>query len=112
MAAIVSIGEILIDLTQVDVNDAGVPVFAAYPGGAPANLAVAAARLGGDAAFVGKVGDDNFGELLRKTLEENHVDTSCLYTAETEKTTLAVVALDEAGERSFTFYRSPGADIY
>ncbi|MBQ3089499.1 MAG: carbohydrate kinase [Oscillospiraceae bacterium] len=110
MAAIVSIGEILIDLTQVDVNDAGVPVFAAYPGGAPANLAVAAARLGGDAAFVGKVGDDNFGELLRKTLEENHVDTSCLYTAETEKTTLAVVALDEAGERSFTFYRSPGAD--
>lgn len=110
MAVITTIGEILIDLTQTGVTSNGVPEFAAYPGGAPANVAVAAARLGADTAFIGKVGDDSFGELLRRTLEENHVDTGCLYSAETEKTTMAVVALDEHGERSFTFYRSPGAD--
>lgn len=110
MAAITSIGEILIDLTQTGVTAAGVPEYAAYPGGAPANLAVAAARLGGDVSFIGKVGNDSFGELLRHTLEENDVDVDFLYTAETEKTTLVVVSQDEHGESSYTFYRSPGAD--
>lgn len=110
MAAITSIGEILIDLTQIGVTFTGVPEYAAYPGGAPANLAVAAARLGADVSFIGKVGNDSFGELLRRTLEENNVDTDYLYTDETEKTTLAVVSREEGGENSFTFYRSPGAD--
>lgn len=110
MAVITSIGEILIDLTQTGVSPQGFPEYAAFPGGAPANLAVAAARLGADTAFIGKVGSDRFGDLLRRTLQENHVDTTCLFTDPTEQTTLAVVSLDEEGERSFSFYRSPGAD--
>lgn len=110
MSVITSIGEILIDLTQTGVTPSGVPEYAAYPGGAPANLAVAAARLGADTAFIGKVGQDRFGDLLRRTLVENNVDASCLYTDSTENTTVAVVSLDEQHERSFTFYRSPGAD--
>lgn len=110
MAVITSIGEILIDLTQTGTSPQGVPQYAAFPGGAPANLAVAAARLGGDTAFIGKVGGDSFGDLLRRTLQENRVDTQCLYTDPTEQTTLAVVSIDPQGERSFSFYRSPGAD--
>lgn len=110
MAVITSIGEILIDLTQTGSSSDGVPQYSAFPGGAPANLAVAAARLGADTAFIGKVGGDSFGELLRRTLQENHVDTTCLFTDPTEQTTLAVVSVDASGERSFSFYRSPGAD--
>ncbi|MGM9537546.1 MAG: carbohydrate kinase [Candidatus Onthomonas sp.] len=110
MAVITSIGEILIDLTQTGALPIGVPQYAAFPGGAPANLAVAAARLGADTAFIGKVGADSFGALLRRTLEMNHVDTSCLFTDPTEHTTVAVVSVDSQGERSFSFYRSPGAD--
>ena len=110
MAVITSIGEILIDLTQTGLTPLGVPQYAAFPGGAPANLAVAAARLGADTAFIGKVGADSFGALLRQTLQENHVDTSCLFTDPTEHTTVAVVSVDDRGERSFSFYRAPGAD--
>lgn len=111
MKDITAIGEILIDLTQSGVNELGVPEFAANPGGAPANLAVAAARLGASTAFIGKVGADSFGTLLRNTLLENHVDVSGLVTDTQNRTTLAVVALDETGERSFSFYRSPSADV-
>ena len=68
MPDITAIGEVLIDLTQFGVNDQGVGLFAANPGGAPANAAVAAARLGASAAFVGKVGQDAFGRLLLATL--------------------------------------------
>ncbi|HIS53132.1 MAG TPA: carbohydrate kinase [Candidatus Onthomonas avicola] len=110
MALITTIGEILIDLTQTGQTSGGVPQFAAYPGGAPANVAVAAARLGADSAFIGKVGPDRFGEQLRRSLRENGVDDTFLLTDPTELTTLAVVTLDAAGERSFSFYRSPGAD--
>ena len=109
MSVITSIGEILIDLTQTGTTENGVPEFAAYPGGGPANLAVAAARLGADTAFIGKVGNDSFGDLLRRTLVENNVNADHLYTDPTENTTVAVVSLDEQGERSFIFYRSPGA---
>ena len=61
MKDITAIGEILIDLTQTGVNEAGVPLFGANPGGAPANVAVAASRLGASTAFIGKTGDDGFG---------------------------------------------------
>ena len=111
MTDITAIGEILIDLTQSGVNEAGIPVFAANPGGAPANLAVAAARLGAKSAFIGKVGADSFGTLLRNTLAENGVDVSGMITAPDSPTTLAVVALDKSGERSFSFYRDPSADV-
>ena len=107
---IVAIGEVLIDLTQTGVNEAGVPRFAANPGGATANLAVAASRLGASTALISKVGQDAFGRYLRTVLEENGVDTRALAVDEEQHTTLAVVSVDEKGERDFTFYRDPGAD--
>lgn len=111
MAFLYSIGEILIDLTQVGVTDAGIPRFNANPGGAPANAAVAAAKLGANAGFIGCVGQDAFGGFLRRTLQEQGVDTSCLMETEETPTTLAVVSVDGSGERSFQFYRKPGADL-
>jgi len=97
----------LIDLTQTGVNEAGVPQFSANPGGAPANVAVAASRLGARAAFLGKVGNDGFGAYLRRVLDDNGVDRRGLRTGE-NYTTMAVVSVDGTGERSFRFVR--GAD--
>ena len=107
MPRITAIGEILIDLTQTGYSHQDVATFAANPGGAPANVAVAAARLGASTAFVGKVGQDAFGESLRTTLLRNGVDVSGLLT-DPAPTTLAVVSVDGQGERSFSFLR--GAD--
>ena len=111
MTDITAVGEILIDLTQSGLNELGIPVFAANPGGAPANLAVAAARLGASSAFIGKVGTDSFGTFLRNTLIENKVDVSGMMVDPRNRTTLAVVALDKTGERTFSFYRDPSADV-
>ena len=97
MKDIVAIGEVLIDLTQKGVDELGVGQYASNPGGAPANLAVAAARLGASTAFVGKVGRDAFGKYLRAVLEENNVDTTGLLDDPKEHTTLAVVSVDETG---------------
>lgn len=107
MTDITAIGEILIDLTQTGVNEAGVPIFAANPGGAPANAAVAASRLGAAAAFLGKVGQDGFGSYLRRVLEENGVNHAGLRTG-SDMTTMAIVSVDSSGERDFRFVR--GAD--
>ena len=107
MADITAIGEILIDMTQTGVSGTGVPLFAANPGGAPANVAVAASRLGASTAFIGKTGRDQFGAYLRRVLEENHVDCAGLHTA-AQPTTMAIVSVDGTGERSFSFVR--GAD--
>ena len=98
---IVTIGEVLIDLTQTGKDERGIPQFAANPGGAPANLAVAAARLGAQTAFIGKVGADAFGRYLKEVLAENKVDVSGM----------AVVSVDATGERDFSFYRSANADV-
>ena len=111
MKDIVAIGEVLIDLTQKGTDELGVGQYAANPGGAPANLAVAAARLGAETAFIGKVGADAFGSYLRRVLEENGVDTTGMLTDAHEYTTLAVVSVDGTGERSFSFYRDPSADV-
>ena len=110
MTQIMTLGEVLIDLTQTGTDNKGIPQFAAFPGGAPANVAVAASRLGAKAGFIGKIGKDAFGEQLRGTLETDQVDTSFLFEAENVPTTLAIVSVDECGERSFSFYRDPGAD--
>ncbi len=107
---ITSLGEILIDLTQTGVNEHGVPLFAANPGGAPANVAVAASRLGASAAFVGKVGNDGFGAYLRGVLEQDRVECSGLHTGDAA-TTMAVVTVDESGERSFRFVRGADRDL-
>ncbi len=111
MIDITTIGEILIDLTQSGKTEQGIPKFDANPGGAPANLAVAAARLGARTAFIGRVGNDSFGDYLKRCLAENGVDVRGMSVDEKARTTLAVVALDERGERTFSFYRDPSADV-
>ena len=111
MIDITAVGEILIDLTQSGTNELGIPVFAANPGGAPANLAVAASRLGASSAFIGKMGTDSYGTFLRNTLIENNVDVSGMVVDQVNRTTLAVVAVDKTGERTFSFYRDPSADV-
>lgn len=107
---VVSIGEVLIDLTQTG-RAGGIPQYAANPGGAPANTAVAAARMGCRTAFIGRVGDDAFGDFLCNTLAGDGIDLAGLSTDPAIPTTLAVVSVGEGGERSFTFYRTPGADV-
>ena len=108
---IVTIGEVLIDLTQTGKDARGIPQFAANPGGAPANLAVAAARLGAQTAFIGKVGADAFGRYLKEVLAENKVDVSGMAVDADHPTTMAVVSVDATGERDFSFYRSANADV-
>ena len=110
MLDIITVGELLIDLTQTRIDDGGVRHYAANPGGAPANVAVAAARLGARAGFIGKVGQDTYGDDLRAVLERSGVDVSGLYRTGDALTTQAVVSVAPSGERSFAFYRSPGAD--
>ena len=111
MTDITAIGEILIDLTQSGKTAQGIPRFDANPGGAPANLAVAASRLGAKTAYIGRVGQDSFGDYLRKCLEKNGVDVEGMSVDPVQHTTLAVVALDSRGERTFSFYRDPSADV-
>ena len=110
MTDITAIGEVLIDLTQTGRNAQNVPTFAANPGGAPANVAVAAARLGASTAFVGKVGRDGFGDYLTSVLEENGVDVSGVRRGDAP-TTMAVVTLSPEGERSFRFIRGADMDL-
>lgn len=110
MMKITTIGEILIDMTQTGTDANGNAIFAAIPGGAPANVAVAARKLGVETAFIGCVGNDPFGEILKRTLERYGVDDSALQTTDQADTTLAVVTVDPHGERSFAFCRKPGAD--
>jgi len=101
-------GEVLIDFLQ-DPQQAG--VFRRFAGGAPANVAVAVAKLGGDGRFVGMLGADMFGDFLQAELEHYGVNVSaCARTAEA-KTALAFVALNADGDRSFSFYRPPAADL-
>ena len=107
---ITTIGEILIDMTQTGTDANGNAIFAAIPGGAPANVAVAARKLGVQTAFIGCVGNDPFGRILEKTLLHYDVDAGGLQVTDRADTTLAVVTVDPSGERSFAFCRKPGAD--
>lgn len=103
---ILSVGEIVIDFLP-----GGPGVYIRKPGGAPANVAVAMSRLGRGAAFCGCAGDDDFGRFLLDTLRQNGVLPLLKLTKEAI-TTMAFVSLNEYGERSFTFARKPGADMY
>lgn len=102
MADLLTLGELLIDLTQTHVDERQVRHFAANPGGAPANVAVAAARLGASAGFIGKVGRDTFGRDLRAVLVRDGVDVTGLYETAECLTTQAVVSVAPSGERSFS----------
>jgi len=106
------LGEVVADVYRERSASSVELPFTARPGGAPANVAVAAARLGVESAFVGRVGDDLFGDFLLEALRASGVDTSAiLRESPPTRTTLAFVEVSEDGEREFTFYRSfPAAD--
>ncbi|KAM3194070.1 hypothetical protein ACQJBY_070622 [Aegilops geniculata] len=110
---VVCFGELLIDFvpTVSGVSLADAPAFKKAPGGAPANVAVGIARLGGSAAFIGKVGDDEFGYMLSDMLKENNVNNQGLLFDTHARTALAFVTLRSDGEREFMFYRNPSADM-
>lgn len=110
MFSVTALGEVLIDFTDHGISANGQKLFERNPGGAPANVLVALQKLGHKTAFIGKVGTDMHGEFLRKTIEENGVDCTGLVSDPGFFTTLAFVALDENGDRSFSFARKPGAD--
>ncbi|MDF1519740.1 MAG: PfkB family carbohydrate kinase [Brevefilum sp.] len=113
MADIVTLGELLIDFvpTTSNVSLIEAPAFKKAPGGAPANVAAGLAKLGISCAFLGKVGDDPFGEFLEKTLSDLGVNTQGLVFSHEARTALAFVSLKADGEREFMFYRHPSADM-
>ncbi len=110
---IVCLGEILIDFFPAEYGRRLVDVsaFIPRPGGAPANVAVAARRLGSQAAFIGKVGQDAFGHLLAQTLAAEGVDIHSLTFDPATRTTLAFIAKPDAATSEYVFYRNPGADL-
>jgi fructokinase len=109
---IVALGEVVADIYRDESSSTVELPFTARPGGAPANVAVAAARLGSEAAFIGSVGEDLFGDFILRALEAEEVDTSAVRRCEPPtRTSLAFVEITPGGDRSFTFYRSdPAAD--
>lgn len=113
MPDIITFGEMLIDfvptVSGVSLMDA--PAFIKAPGGATANVAVGASRLGVTSGFMGKVGDDAFGHFLERTLHEAHVDTTAMRFATDARTSLAFVSLRADGEREFVFYRHQDQDL-
>lgn len=108
---VVALGELLIDFTENGTSGQGNPVYEANPGGAPCNVLSMLSKCGRKTAFIGKVGKDIFGKRLRNTLEESGIDTSNLLVDENVPTTLAFVETLPDGDRSFSFYRNPGADM-
>jgi len=108
---VVALGELLIDFINNGISAQGNPLFEANPGGAVCNVLAMLNKLGHKTAFVGKVGEDIFGHQLKKVLDDINIDTTNLLMDKDVRTTLAFVANDESGERSFSFYRNPGADM-
>ncbi len=108
---VVALGELLIDFTENGTSNQGNPVYEANPGGAPCNVLSMLNKIGKKTAFVGKVGQDIFGNRLKATLEEVGIDTSNLIVDEEARTTLAFVETFPDGDRDFSFYRNPGADM-
>jgi fructokinase len=114
MKSVICFGEALIDFLNIGQHQ-DQPLmlneFRQYPGGAPANAAVAIAKLGGKSLFAGQVGQDAFGDFLKQALINYQVDVSLVSQHPSAKTALAFVMLDEQGERSFSFYRDQTADV-
>lgn len=108
---VVTLGELLIDFTDNGMSAQGNTMFEANPGGAPCNVLAMLNKLGHPTAFIGKVGKDIFGLKLKSVLEEVGIDTSNLIVDEDARTTLAFVQTFEDGDRDFSFYRNPGADM-
>ena len=108
---VVALGELLIDFTENGVSSQGNPVFEANPGGAPCNVLAMLRKLDRTCAFIGKVGDDMFGRQLKAAAEEAGIDMSALLMEREVHTTLAFVKTFANGDRDFSFYRDPGADM-
>lgn len=113
MSDFVSMGELLVEFVanEDNVSLANTASFVKAPGGAPANVAVAVQKLGLSAGFVGKVGDDPFGDYLRQSLDETGVDTRYLLVDRIARTTAVFVAVWDDGRKDLCFYRNPGADM-
>lgn len=108
---VVAMGELLIDFTMNGKSEQGNPLFEANPGGAPCNVLAILKKYGKETGFIGKVGSDQFGQMLKGTLEEVGIDTAGLVMDAGYNTTLAFVHTAEDGDRTFSFYRKPGADM-
>ncbi|MGF6952322.1 fructokinase [Neobacillus sp. B4I6] len=108
---VAALGELLIDFTQNGVSSQGNSLFEANPGGAPCNVLAMLSKLGKKTAFIGKVGKDQFGHTLKTTLEEVGINSDGLIFDHEVPTTLAFVHTFADGDRDFSFYRKPGADM-
>ena len=108
---VVALGELLIDFTENGISSQGNPIFEANPGGAPCNVLAMLARLGKTSAFIGKVGNDRFGKVLSETIKDCGICADGLVFDDTVHTTLAFVHKKTDGDRDFSFYREPGADM-
>lgn len=108
---VTALGELLIDFTDSGLSPQGNPLMEANPGGAPCNVLAMLAKLGRRTAFIGKVGKDQFGRQLKEAVGEVGIDTRALRMDDTVHTTLAFVHKKPDGDRDFSFYRNPGADI-
>ena len=108
---VVALGELLIDFTENGISSQGNPIFEANPGGAPCNVLAMLARLGKTTAFIGKVGNDRFGKVLSETIKDCRICADGLVFDDTVHTTLAFVHKKTDGDRDFSFYREPGADM-
>ena len=108
---VTALGELLIDLTQNGMSEQGNPILEANPGGAPCNVLACLSKMGHKAAFIGKVGKDAFGDQLAAGLMETGISTEGLLFDTNVHTTLAVVHTFADGDRDFSFYRNPGADM-
>lgn len=108
---VVTLGELLIDFISVGTSEQGNPIYEANPGGAPCNVLSMLSKLNRKTAFIGKVGNDAFGMMLKSVIEEEGIDATNLLMDEKVPTTLALVSKKEDGDRDFSFYRKPGADI-
>ena len=108
---VVALGELLIDFTQNGSSAQGNPVFEANPGGAPCNVLAMLRKLDKSCAFIGKVGNDIFGHQLRAAAEQAGICMDALRMDDEVHTTLAFVKTAENGDRDFSFYRNPGADM-
>lgn len=108
---VLALGELLIDFTSSGMSPQGHPLFEANPGGAPCNVLAMLSKLGNKVGFVGKVGQDMFGAQLREAIEAAGIDSEALLVDEDVRTTLAFVHTFPDGDRDFSFYRNPGADM-
>lgn len=108
---VIALGELLIDFTENGTSEQGNPLWEANPGGAPCNVLAMLNKLGRKTAFIGKVGNDVYGRQLIDTVKNAGIDTSALFVDPEVHTTLAVVHTFPNGDRDFSFYRNPGADM-